>query len=459
MSKEQLAQSEIDLLKAAVDKIIYSEVLEKEIAEQLPITKDLSDSNKVFTGKVSVLFVDMRESTKLPDKFSSDQLVKIYRSYIRTVVQAIRYSGGFVRDFMGDGVLAVFVDDEKDKSEEKAVHAARYITTVIDKILNPVLDQSMKYRISCGIGIHTGDVSLSKVGMRGKEQQENTEDEFGIAWIGNCTNLACKCCGAVDNGTIFISASTYTALADVEGKQQWKWIELSKGKNVLSGYIAEKYYLQLDNDVSPCSAGSNSSILSLLDETKKEYEHQMAELTKRAEELGKKEQQLAEKEQQLNIKASELNRKGKELISAERDLIEERYDFYIDVIGGAHCKHEYIKEMGVRFWETYLDSAIEIGKAIRKDEHVVKQQISYAMVDIYETLELWDKAYDFLVEQATGYAWLNEATVKKIVQKVGYCERLKSALYLRLTKDDLDSKHKNDFEKIKNWLVFEYKYA
>lgn len=58
--------------------------------------------------KCQLLFVDMCESTKLPDKFSVDQLVKIYRSYIRTIVQAIRYSGGVMRDFMGDGVLAAF---------------------------------------------------------------------------------------------------------------------------------------------------------------------------------------------------------------------------------------------------------------------------------------------------------------------------------------------------------------
>ena len=109
------------------------------------------------------------------------QLVKIYRSYIRTVVQAVRYSGGVVRDFMGDGVLALFINNEEGKSEDKAVRAARYITTAIDKLLNPILDQTMKHRISCGIGIHTGDISLSKVGMKGKEQQDDAENEFGIA--------------------------------------------------------------------------------------------------------------------------------------------------------------------------------------------------------------------------------------------------------------------------------------
>ena len=254
MSEDKIKKCELDSLSVAINRIITSEVLENTMSDQLPLIDDLSDSNKIYYGKVSILFVDMRESTKLPEKFDGIQLVKIYRSYIRVVVQAIRYSGGVVRDFMGDGVLAVFVDNEDGKSEDKAVRAARYIATSIDKFLNPILDQEIKHRVSCGIGVHTGEISLSKVGMKGKKQQDDVENEFGIAWIGNSTNLACKFSGAVDNGTIFISTSTYSELSDVDGKEKWEQIEISKGGNTLTGYIAKRYYLELDSDIEPCPA-------------------------------------------------------------------------------------------------------------------------------------------------------------------------------------------------------------
>ena len=78
----RIPRKDVDVLLTAINKIIFTEVLEKELPNSLPITDDLSDSNKIYHGKVSMLFVDMRESTKLPDKFSVDQLVKIYRSYI-----------------------------------------------------------------------------------------------------------------------------------------------------------------------------------------------------------------------------------------------------------------------------------------------------------------------------------------------------------------------------------------
>jgi class 3 adenylate cyclase len=456
MNDERIPKIECDLLSKAVNRIVSTEVLEKDITDQLPLTDDLSDANKIYQGKVSVLFVDMRESTKLPDKFSMEQLVKIYRSYIRTIVQAIRYSGGIVKDFMGDGVLAVFIDDQENKSEDKAVHAARYITTAIDKLLNPVLDQKIKHRISCGIGIHTGDVSLSKVGMKGKEQDDEAESEFGIAWIGNSTNLACKFSGAVSGGTIFISPSTYAALSNLEDKQEWKNIKISKGSNVLIGYIAKQYYLPLEENIEPCVAASCSLTLSLADELRVEYQKQLADILRKSEELGRKEQELKDKEEHINAKELEVERKESENSTIEKKIYEREFRFYCNVLDSGHCKTAYVKEMREDFWEEHLQGAIIAGKKIGKSEHEVKQKISYAMVSIYGNLEMWNKAYDFLVEQATGYAWLSLSVVQRIVRKVGYCNRLKDALYIRLAKNDLDLQQKEEFEKIKDWIVFDY---
>lgn len=78
VKSDKIPKKDVDLLLTAINKIIFTEVLEKALPNSLPITDDLSDSNKIYRGKVSMLFVDMRESTKLPDKFSADQLVKIY---------------------------------------------------------------------------------------------------------------------------------------------------------------------------------------------------------------------------------------------------------------------------------------------------------------------------------------------------------------------------------------------
>lgn len=454
---EKIDKVEIDRLAKAVDKILYSEVLERDIEGRLPLVNELTDANRIYRGKISVLFVDIRESTKLPEKFNKDQLVKIYRSYIRSVVQAIRYSGGVVKDFMGDGVLAVFVDDDLGKSEDKAVYSARYITTVIDKILNPKLDESLKYRISCGIGIHTGEVAMSKVGMRGKEQDDETENEFGIAWIGESTNLACKYSRAVNCGTIFISASTHAALSNIDGKQNWSSINIYSGKNILNGYVAKHYYLGLDEEKKPCMSLNQREIKNLVEQLKDEYRNQIGEIEKQVVDIGVKENKLQIREKELDDKLKDIVSREIRNRIKEQELLEKEYSFLKDVIGSGHCQEEYVLHMGKEFWEEHLKEIIKIGAKIGKDEHKVKQEISYAMVSIYENLQEWDKAYDFLVEQAMGYAWLNLYTVQNIVSRVGYCERLKDALLIRICKKNLTKENQSEFEQIRKWLVFEYK--
>ena len=78
------------------------------------------------------------------------------------------------------------------------------------------------------------------------------------------------------------------------------------------------------------------------------------------------------------------------------------------------------------------------------------------MVSFFESMEMWDKDYDFLVEQSTGYPWLYLFTVQKIVKEIGYCDRLKSAIYVRLAQNDLSPENRIEFEKIKHWMVYDY---
>lgn len=436
-----ITKNEIESLSTAIERIVLQEVLEDKLLETLPNVDELSDSNIMYHGKVSVLFVDVRESTKLPEKYKPEQLIKIYRSYIRTVTQAVRYSGGEVRDFMGDGVLAVFIDNDCGKSEDKAVHAARYITTAIDKLLNPVLDKEIKYRISCGIGVNTGEISLSKVGMRGKDQEDDSKQEFGIAWIGNSTNLACKQSGTVECGTIFISDSTYIGLSDEAKNKIWRQVEILNGKITLKGYLAEKYYLTLDDDKEACIASRNTKI-----ETVPEV------INKKVEELIEKAKELGIKQNELDIKIKQLDEKEKDLNKKKEKLNEETYLFYCKILESGHCKKEYVKAMGKDFWEEHLSNAILAGGVIGKTENEVKQDVSYAMVSIYEDLELYDKAYDFLVEQAQGYAWLNLCTVQKIVNEVKCFNRLYDTICERLVENNIESRCREDFEKIKEWL-------
>ena len=71
MEESFIPSSEFETANNAVNNILGQPVEEIEITDILPPLNDITDSNKVFKGKLSVLFVDMRKSTDLTDELKS----------------------------------------------------------------------------------------------------------------------------------------------------------------------------------------------------------------------------------------------------------------------------------------------------------------------------------------------------------------------------------------------------
>ena len=125
MDDNSLKSSELESATNALERILGQSVEEIELSDTVPVLDEVSDSNKVFKGKLSVLFVDIRGSVDLTDDLKSKKMVKVYRGFIRMAIQAIRYSGGFTRQFAGDCVMGVFQDSTENgyaiSSSEKGV--------------------------------------------------------------------------------------------------------------------------------------------------------------------------------------------------------------------------------------------------------------------------------------------------------------------------------------------------
>lgn len=251
MSESFIPASEFETASNAVSNILGQPVEEIKITDILPPLNDIADSNKVFKGKLSVLFVDMRKSTDLTDELKSKKMVKVYRSFIRIVIQAIRYSGGYTRQFAGDGIMGIFqnsnVDDQNISSSCKAIKAARYIHTLIDFCLNPALKKSMDICIGCGVGICTGTIMITKVGMRGKESNKTAENETGIVWVGSTTNYANRYCSLAHPCEIFIDENTYS---EIEDSEIWTKTSRTKGNKVFEGYAVSEHYLSLPEEIT-----------------------------------------------------------------------------------------------------------------------------------------------------------------------------------------------------------------
>lgn len=430
----------VDKTNEFIDKIIDVPVENISFDSNIPLDDDITDSNKVYKGNVSVLFADMRNSTKFTDDNTAKTVVKVYRSYIKTITSAIRFFNGNVRDFMGDGVLAVFSDKEINgvvvSSAEQAVLAGKMICTLIDYCLNPKLNEKFNQIIGCGIGICTGSVLATKVGMRGNEGKTDVENETGIIWIGSCTNYASKYCGVANAGEIVIDKKTYSNITD---NANWTLTQKIKGDVIYSCFVSQQNYMDIETDneaicleidIVHSSVGVqiNETILTNIEK----YEKQIRELSILSQELKKKQTDLSKRESELIKVSNRQKQEAERLKQKELRINQEYYNNLAQIIKDAHCKRDYTIKCGEEFWDEQLEKTIDAGKIIGKNKMDVEIELCYALVDIYSSLNSWEKAYNYLCIQAEYYSWILSGTVELFVKKTGFGSRLKSIIEKRL---------------------------
>ena len=161
--------------------------------------------SKAYNLKCSVMFVDIRNSTDMTDETGRRNMIKIYKMFARLVIKAVEGRGGRVDQIMGDGMLCTFVDGDIP-SGAKAIDAAMDINRYLVEAYNPIVEKS--WEISCGIGIRTGHIYLTRIGTRGRNKT------CKVAYPSSITNYACKLCNTAEGGQTLFDEITYSQIKD-----------------------------------------------------------------------------------------------------------------------------------------------------------------------------------------------------------------------------------------------------
>lgn len=139
--------------------------------------------------ELAMLFIDVKESTKIVDAFRLKTAARMYQSFLRGVTLIALKNGGEVRSFNGDGVLVTFHGDSKCNN---AVRSALQIMDFVKSVLKPKLKsyfinnkQAEDLVFDCGIGIDVGNIFVVRGGAKG-------DDNNDLVWVGNPTNYAVK---------------------------------------------------------------------------------------------------------------------------------------------------------------------------------------------------------------------------------------------------------------------------
>lgn len=111
-----------------------------------------------------IMFCDLRGFTRLSDGKMPFDVVFILNKYFKLVTDAVEENKGRIDKFIGDGVMAIFDKDTTiSKNCKNALKGAAMITTYLND-LNDELSTDDIEPLRLGIGIHSGNAIIGKMG-------------------------------------------------------------------------------------------------------------------------------------------------------------------------------------------------------------------------------------------------------------------------------------------------------
>lgn len=157
--------------------------------------------------KITVLFSDIRQFTRLAEHYPAEDVVHLLNQYFERMIEVIFSHNGTLDKFIGDGIMAEFGAPLDDLSQEKNAVAAAIEMQKQLKILSEKWQKEGKPNVEMGIGIHTGEAIVGNIGS-----ERRTE----YTAIGDTVNVAARLEQATKmlKVPILISETTFLAAKD-----------------------------------------------------------------------------------------------------------------------------------------------------------------------------------------------------------------------------------------------------
>ena len=167
------------------------------LGELAHVERRTSDAER---RQLTVMFCDLVDSTTLSSQLDPEDYRDVVRAYQGASTAVIQRFGGYIAQYLGDGLLVYFGYPQAHEDDaQRAVRAGLGIVTAMGE-LNTHLGQHAGVRLAVRLGIHTGLVVVGEMGGRSRQEQ--------LA-LGETPNVAARLQGLAAPDTIAVSAATF----------------------------------------------------------------------------------------------------------------------------------------------------------------------------------------------------------------------------------------------------------
>jgi class 3 adenylate cyclase len=151
--------------------------------------------------QVTVMFADLVGSTALSAHMDPEDLREVIAAYRKCTAETVRHLGGFVSQYLGDGVLVFFGYPQAHEDDaERAVRAGLQLVAAVAGLRT-------RASLQTRVGIATGLVVVGEIADAGGPQ------ERGI--IGETPNLAARLQSIAEPNQVIIAESTRRLLGNL----------------------------------------------------------------------------------------------------------------------------------------------------------------------------------------------------------------------------------------------------
>jgi class 3 adenylate cyclase/predicted ATPase/ABC-type transport system involved in cytochrome c biogenesis ATPase subunit len=151
---------------------------------------------------LTVMICDLVDSTALSARLDPEDMRAVMDAYHATCARITLFYDGFLADFRGDGILAIFGYPRAHEDDaDRTVRAGIDIAAAVARLKTPAATP-----LSVRIGIATGLVLVRSLGGEGALRDHSV--------VGDAPNIAARLQALVAPGTVVVAASTRRLLGD-----------------------------------------------------------------------------------------------------------------------------------------------------------------------------------------------------------------------------------------------------
>ena len=201
-------ETALSRLRASMRKVEILESVKENLSKFVPVTVsrmiEKSPTGTIPESKshdLSVLFLDIEDYTKLCEKLGGSEINEIIEKHFSVFMDAIYVNNGDVNETTGDGLMVLFLNENK---ETNAIEAVRTALSIRDEAVRICQEcSSLDWPLNINMGINSGQALVGAAKF---------ETYSGSRWTytarGNITNVAARIGAQATRGSILLSKTT-----------------------------------------------------------------------------------------------------------------------------------------------------------------------------------------------------------------------------------------------------------